>query len=149
MGRILVGILAVSYNNPWSVLKVSPVKKHRNQLIMSAYWIRQSMNCCRLNEGFTTYLERKIVAKLHSEKERHLCYISEFKWNSRDYNVTLCTTTDGWKTLNDAVSVFFLTTYYPYTWHTVCMTESPIISSLYGLRLYSRVCTMVQIKCAY
>lgn len=31
-----------------------------------------------LNEGFTTYLERKIVAKLHGEQERHLRYISEF-----------------------------------------------------------------------
>ncbi|XP_064400274.1 leukotriene A-4 hydrolase-like [Halichondria panicea] len=41
-----------------------------------------------LNEGFTTYLERKIVAKLHSEKERHLCYIN------------------GWKTLNDAIDQF-------------------------------------------
>ena len=30
-----------------------------------------------LNEGFTTYLERKIVAKLYGEKERHLRYISE------------------------------------------------------------------------
>ena len=30
-----------------------------------------------LNEGFTTYLERKIVAKLHGEQERHLRYISE------------------------------------------------------------------------
>ena len=31
-----------------------------------------------LNEGFTTYLERKIVAKLYGEPERHLRYISEF-----------------------------------------------------------------------
>lgn len=26
----------------------------------------------RLNEGITTYLERKIVGKLHGEQERHL-----------------------------------------------------------------------------
>ena len=31
-----------------------------------------------LNEGFTTYLERKIVAKLFGEQERHLRYISEW-----------------------------------------------------------------------
>lgn len=30
-----------------------------------------------MNEGFTTYLERKIVAKLHGEQERHLRCISE------------------------------------------------------------------------
>lgn len=41
-----------------------------------------------LNEGITTYLERKIVARLHSEKERHLCYIN------------------GWKSLRDAVDQF-------------------------------------------
>ena len=31
-----------------------------------------------LNEGFTTYLERKIISKLYGEQERHLHYISEF-----------------------------------------------------------------------
>ena len=32
---------------------------------------------CRLNEGFTTYLERRIVAKLAGEQERHLHAIGE------------------------------------------------------------------------
>ena len=35
--------------------------------------------CCRINEGFTTYLERRIAAKLFSEEERHLQALSELK----------------------------------------------------------------------
>ena len=37
----------------------------------------------RLNEGITTYLERKIIGKLHGEKERHLHAIGELHvlWN--------------------------------------------------------------------
>ncbi len=27
---------------------------------------------CRLNEGWTTFLERKIIARLYGEQERHL-----------------------------------------------------------------------------
>lgn len=39
----------------------------------------------RLNEGITTYLERKIVARLHGEQERHLhamgeCSVSPVQW---------------------------------------------------------------------
>ena len=30
-----------------------------------------------LNEGLTTYLERKIIARLYGEQERHLRYISK------------------------------------------------------------------------
>lgn len=41
-----------------------------------------------LNEGWTTFLERKIIARLHGEKERHLQYII------------------GWKSLGDAIEQF-------------------------------------------
>ncbi len=61
-----------------------------NQTHHTVAWSRN--NNCRLNEGFTTYLERKIVAKLHSEKERHLCYISEYDDTAcSDHHLTTCT----------------------------------------------------------
>ena len=69
------------------------------------------VNCkpYRLNEGWTTYLERKIVAKLYGEKERHLRAISK---SSHIIMYMRCSTlkfasyylADGWKALKDAVS---------------------------------------------
>jgi aminopeptidase N len=50
------------------------------------------MCACRLNEGITTYLERKIIAKLYGEKERHLHAIN------------------GWDHMKTAVSVIHVET---------------------------------------
>lgn len=68
----------------------------------------------RLNEGITTYLERKIVGKLHGEQERHLHAMGKGEsqhvlFHSIHYPVLLTlnqlSLADGWKALIDAVSL--------------------------------------------
>jgi len=75
--------------------------------------VERSASCfsSRLNEGITTYLERKIVGKLHGEQERHLHAMGK---GEGQHALTLSSVTDtlnqlslvdGWKALIDAVSL--------------------------------------------